>query len=47
MGFQGSTFQVPERYLNNSNYESYSANMDRPERTMNNVEQPEYIAELI
>ncbi|XP_045467864.1 cadherin-87A isoform X2 [Harmonia axyridis] len=48
MGFQGSTFQVPERYLNNSNYDSYRSKMEAPEMTINNnVEQPEYIAELI
>ncbi|XP_044756698.1 cadherin-87A [Coccinella septempunctata] len=47
MGFQGSTFQVPERYLNNSNYESYRTKMEAPEMTMSNVDQPEYIAELI
>jgi hypothetical protein len=48
MGFQGSTFQVPERISNNSNdYDSYRTRFKGSEMTINQEGQPEYVAELI
>ncbi|KAL3278339.1 hypothetical protein HHI36_013670 [Cryptolaemus montrouzieri] len=47
MGFQGSTFQVPDRYLDNADYETYRSKMEGSEMTINHEGQPEYVAELI
>lgn len=46
MGFQGSTFQVPER-LTNDDYDSYRTRFKGSELTINQAGQPEYVAELI
>ncbi|XP_056642220.1 cadherin-87A isoform X2 [Diorhabda sublineata] len=46
MGFQGSTFQVPERL--NNDYTPYGVKFDGSELTINQGHhQPEYVAELI
>ncbi|EEZ99177.2 cadherin 23 [Tribolium castaneum] len=46
MGFQGSTFQVPER-MSNDDYGSYRTRFKGSELTINQAGQPEYVAELI
>lgn len=45
MGFQGSTFQVPDRL--NSDYTPYGVKYDGSELTISKDHQPEYVAELI
>ncbi|KAG5879259.1 hypothetical protein JTB14_012529 [Gonioctena quinquepunctata] len=47
MGFQGSTFQVPDRLSSSNDYNSYGAKFDGSELTINREGQPEYVAELI
>lgn len=48
MGFQGSTFQVPDRTNSHSNeYDPYRARFEGSELTINHDGQPEYVAELI
>ncbi|KAJ8974157.1 hypothetical protein NQ317_003207 [Molorchus minor] len=47
MGFQGSTFQVPERLSTTSDYDAYRARFKGSELTINHEGQPEYVAELI
>ncbi|XP_049820113.1 cadherin-87A isoform X2 [Aethina tumida] len=48
MGFQGSTFQVPDK-LNSSqsDYDTFRAHFKGSELTINHDGQPEYVAELI
>ncbi|XP_063930740.1 cadherin-87A isoform X2 [Zophobas morio] len=46
MGFQGSTFQVPER-IGDTDYDSYRTRFKGSELTINQEGQPEYVAELI
>ncbi|CAH0559618.1 unnamed protein product [Brassicogethes aeneus] len=48
MGFQGSTFQVPEKLNASSNdYDTFGAHFKGSELTINHDGQPEYVAELI
>ncbi|KAK9728307.1 Cadherin domain [Popillia japonica] len=48
MGFQGSTFQVPEHAGNNSDsYDGFRTRFKGSGLTINNDGQPEYVAELI
>ncbi|KAK9891762.1 hypothetical protein WA026_016560 [Henosepilachna vigintioctopunctata] len=47
MGFQGSTFQVPDRYIDNNDYDTYRTKMKGSEMAINHEGQPEYVAELI
>ncbi|CAH1176398.1 unnamed protein product [Phaedon cochleariae] len=47
MGFQGSTFQVPDRLGHSKDYNPYGAKFEGSELTINHEGQPEYVAELI
>ncbi|KAJ8942766.1 hypothetical protein NQ318_002926 [Aromia moschata] len=47
MGFQGSTFQVPDRLSSSTDYDAYRARYKGSELTINHEGQPEYVAELI
>ncbi|KAJ8921829.1 hypothetical protein NQ315_008461 [Exocentrus adspersus] len=47
MGFQGSTFQVPDRLSSSTDYDPYGARFKGSELTINHEGQPEYVAELI
>lgn len=47
MGFQGSTFQVPESANSNSDFDGYRSKFKGSGMTINNDGQPEYVAELI
>ncbi|XP_018562347.1 cadherin-87A [Anoplophora glabripennis] len=47
MGFQGSTFQVPDRLSSSNDYDPYGAHFKGSELTINHEGQPEYVAELI
>ncbi|KAJ8969553.1 hypothetical protein NQ314_001705 [Rhamnusium bicolor] len=47
MGFQGSTFQVPDRLSTSNDYDPYGARFKGSELTINHEGQPEYVAELI
>ncbi|XP_074032325.1 cadherin 87A [Leptinotarsa decemlineata] len=47
MGFQGSTFQVPDRLSDSNEYNSYGTKFEGSELNINHDGQPEYVAELI
>lgn len=47
MGFQGSTFQVPESANSNGDFDSFRSKLEGSGMTINNDGQPEYVAELI
>lgn len=47
MGFQGSTFQVPESANNSGDFDSFRSKFKGSGMTINNDGQPEYVAELI
>lgn len=48
MGFQGSTFQVPEPLDGGSGFENYpQSRFKGSELTINREGQPEFVAELI
>lgn len=47
MGFQGSTFQVPEAANGSGDFGSFRSKFKGSGLTINNDGQPEYVAELI
>lgn len=47
MGFQGSTFQVPDKLTSSTDFDPYGATFKGSQLTINHEGQPEYVAELI